>query len=1149
MHKLTELQVAYEGLEESAQKQARMESELRRDLEQQLHRAVAARSVQTSGAGRVQQLEAELWRRDNELNEAESRLRSMENDLEEATRMVKKVSASQGGDPAVEKLLRTELAESKASLSHTKLEAEESSKVATKQIATMKAEAHALFGDKQDSDAEVDRFKMEAVQTEARLSQKIKELTVLRADASVSKAGKAAAESELDATKMQLDLLAEEAATKTRTISKLQGAVGAMKDAILEMKAQGDELQERHAEKLEELRTSRATEVSKTKELAAAKQDLVAANESSEIDRNASSNERLRLEQQISRLSSYEEQVRTLEETVRELQTQLASAEERDAEGRIASAAISTQELEKSRAAVSKLTSDLADARKEGKTLAAELTEASAAAAAANDALAANAASTADAVATARAAVTSAERERAAAIDVAAEQHASLKAELAASAAVVERLTEALAQNNTEAAGVDASNAERVAELEDEVARKVEPSVVEQQVADHEAALAVLHEKLDALQKRSQEATASLKEDAASSLSSLELLKQERDTHAAQSEARKAELRTSTARHAAVKKELMTTAKRQGEMQTKLEQAIEKQHVASELLEQEKAERVKGAAAAALQLNAVNVKAEKEKEERAAAAASVAAALKARVVDLEGKANQHAAATKQLEVKLAAAAKELDVVVERNQKGKAALAAAKDECSTAASRAKVLEEERDALQAKGLDATRTFQASIASANGAAAAELQALKDEVQRSETIATQERAKVEKLSSQRAELQGELASFRADVSVKDEALQEHQERAQRAEADRSSAERALEREKQSRASTITALQRKLEEAEASATAQNEKVVALQANFAGISAEADEQATTRAADAADSVAKLESKIVILTEQKSQQHDEVTQLQLLLGTRSDQIMALERSKQELEEQIVSDRIANLMKQAGALDEQIEVLELEGARKNKAKINVLMDQREQHVVSLKEQFDRQKSLLEVGSRAEIALLGPSASTSSRAGAGCVARADGSSGAVSDGGSVGGGGTEDGSGGGGGGGMGGTSDSGGGGDGAAAGGPPVSELADTILQRQADGAKLRKYIEQLVAEVFTHDEKKAMEVMNGLPKLEDAAGTVAASAELGVEVLKQLQSQEEATIASFEQYIDDLLGRIVEHCPEMMDTSAILSSLLG
>ena len=48
-------------------------------------------------------------------------------------------------------------------------------------------------------------------------------LTVLRAEASFSKSGKAAAESELDATKTQLDLLADEAATKTRTISKLQG--------------------------------------------------------------------------------------------------------------------------------------------------------------------------------------------------------------------------------------------------------------------------------------------------------------------------------------------------------------------------------------------------------------------------------------------------------------------------------------------------------------------------------------------------------------------------------------------------------------------------------------------------------------------------------------------------------------------------------------------------------------------------------------------------------------------------------------------------------------------------------------------------------------------------------------------------------------
>ena len=69
MHKLTELQVAYEALEESAQMQAKMESELRTDLEEQLRRASAARTT-ARGAPRVQQLEAELWQRDNEVGGA-----------------------------------------------------------------------------------------------------------------------------------------------------------------------------------------------------------------------------------------------------------------------------------------------------------------------------------------------------------------------------------------------------------------------------------------------------------------------------------------------------------------------------------------------------------------------------------------------------------------------------------------------------------------------------------------------------------------------------------------------------------------------------------------------------------------------------------------------------------------------------------------------------------------------------------------------------------------------------------------------------------------------------------------------------------------------------------------------------------------------
>ena len=69
---------------------------------------------------------------------------------------------------------------------------------------------------------------------------------------------------------------------------------------------------------------------------------------------------------------------------------------------------------------------------------------------------------------------------------------------------------------------------------------------------------------------------------------------------------------------------------------------------------------------------------------------------------------------------------------------------------------------------------------------------------------------------------------------------------------------------------------------------------------------------------------------------------------------------------------------------------------------------------------------------------------------------------------------------------------------------------------------------------------------MTVMNGLPRLQQDAdidhGQVDA---LSVAELAKLTATKEADIANLDEYIDQLLSRIVEHCPILLETGDFLN----
>lgn len=303
-----------------------------------------------------------------------------------------------------------------------------------------------------------------------------------------------------------------------------------------------------------------------------------------------------------------------------------------------------------------------------------------------------------------------------------------------------------------------------VKQLEEKAAHRLDPTVVMQQVADYEADKAVLQRKVVVLEQRLAEDVATA-EDAQSSRTSLVGVQRERDTLEMEKAESAAEARAATARNVALQAELASASAKRAQVQEELDNAEERLTVVSGLLGEErraKSATVSEVAAAQTELDEVTAAAAQQRKKDAAAAAKLASD----IVDLETHIEQQRASVKRL------SEKGEQTAAKHAAAQAAATTRASDleaEVTAASSRAKKVEAERDALVQKLADAELNFDATSTKKQGAVAADLQALKDQVELSETVAAQERIKVEKLSVQRTDLQKELAELRADVSKKD--------------------------------------------------------------------------------------------------------------------------------------------------------------------------------------------------------------------------------------------------------------------------------------------------------------------------------------------------------------------------------------------
>eukprot|EP00037_Helgoeca_nana_P027544 m.315910 g.315910 ORF g.315910 m.315910 type:complete len:1007 (+) comp27534_c0_seq2:238-3258(+) len=195
-----------------------------------------------------------------------------------------------------------------------------------------------------------------------------------------------------------------------------------------------------------------------------------------------------------------------------------------------------------------------------------------------------------------------------------------------------------------------------------------------------------------------------------------------------------------------------------------------------------------------------------------------------------------------------------------------------------------------------------------------------------------------------------------------------------------------------------------------------------------------------------------------------------------------------RSIRDVEEKVMADRTNELLEVVSEMDTKIAALEAAGAKKNREQIQTLIKERLVHVDKLKDQFDKQAEMLDNSSRiSEVNMA-----------AVILANENG-----------------------------GSDDS------------DLAELISDIELRHEDCARMRVYVSQLVSEVKKQEAAVSSVIMADLPQVTlEAPGDNLKSKSL--EELKGLQSAYERDSPILEEMVDTLLNRIVEHCPQLLET---------
>lgn len=223
----------------------------------------------------------------------------------------------------------------------------------------------------------------------------------------------------------------------------------------------------------------------------------------------------------------------------------------------------------------------------------------------------------------------------------------------------------------------------------------------------------------------------------------------------------------------------------------------------------------------------------------------------------------------------------------------------------------------------------------------------------------------------------------------------------------------------------------------------------------------------------------MRGKVAEMEASKSKASGELQALKLQILEKSEKIRELEIAIEDAEENAITDKTNSILAAIADLDSQIAALEVDGADKNKLKIETLLERRSQHVEDLKVQFDKRSALMEPTSDEEIAP--PKAETR-------------------------------------------------------------EEMLETLEVRQTETSGVRDYIDQLVSQVKAEGGEAVQSILKSLPLLPEKDSrtdfTECTDEEIQNFILSEGESHEQ-----LENYVDTLLNQILTHCPSLLESGTI------
>ncbi|EGD76419.1 hypothetical protein PTSG_07538 [Salpingoeca rosetta] len=274
-----------------------------------------------------------------------------------------------------------------------------------------------------------------------------------------------------------------------------------------------------------------------------------------------------------------------------------------------------------------------------------------------------------------------------------------------------------------------------------------------------------------------------------------------------------------------------------------------------------------------------------------------------------------------------------------------------------------------------------------------------------------------------------------------------------------------------------------KAKQHEANMTTQQQQLSNLQRKYAALEKEKAE-ASSAAASAHAQVREMGQQLSDVLSSKLQAERTARQLQADLDDKSRAVQDLTQQVRDLSNKIIFEKINVLLLRIEDKDSRIAALEMQGADRHRDEIERLRREQKEELAALKEQYKKRQAL------------------------DAYDEANGSS------------------------------------------QQPVVDrdtLIETLEIRQTEARRFRRYIDQLLGEVLQQDSGVQTSIMTGLPRLQqDEPVDPASFPDLSTEELKEHVHKQEEDNNLLETYINELLKRIVEHRPSILEVMAFTTN---